>query len=184
MKKTSNSKLITTLLALLMTMFINKTLQAKETAFSAIEFEQLKQQHLGKKWLMLLWSVDCPPCFKELKLINKMNQQYDDLAIIIVNTDEQVDASERQKIIDEHQLQGFQHFYFEDGQTAHNRFVIDPSWYGELPRSYFVDVSGKFYGKSGLIAEELLSKWLVPSKAKILISQQGSINESEKSVNP
>ncbi|KGK00390.1 TlpA family protein disulfide reductase [Thalassotalea sp. ND16A] len=174
MINSGNNKFIVTLLAMLVALLMNTLINtvllaketAKETAFDAIEFEQIKQQHMGRRWLMLLWSVDCPPCFKELKMINNLSQQVKDLAIVIVNTDEQVAAGERQQIIDDYQLQRFQHFYFEDGKNDHNRFVIDPTWYGELPRSYFVDANGKFHGKSGLINEAILSKWLIPSKSE------------------
>ena len=53
-------------------------------------------------------------------------------------------------------------YHFADGQGDKNRFIIDSSWYGELPRSYFVEANGKFHGKSGLIKEALLTQWLMP----------------------
>jgi len=50
---------------------------------------------------------------------------------------------------------------FADGEGDRNRYLIDANWYGELPRSYFVEPSGKFHGKSGLVSESLLTKWLL-----------------------
>ncbi|WOH39110.1 hypothetical protein RI844_07760 [Thalassotalea fonticola] len=170
----SNKKLILVMLFLFISTLNSKAVWANETAFNADELAQIKQQHMGKKWLMLLWSVDCPPCFKELKLLKNMSQKHENLAIVIVNIDEQVTAAERQQIINEYQLQSLQHFYFLDGQSDINRYVIDPDWYGELPRSYFVDATGKFYGKSGLVGEELLNKWLIYSNNKMLITQHNS----------
>lgn len=135
---------------------------ANSVAFDKTQLALVKTQNMGKQWLMLLWSVDCPPCFKELAIIQKLQRQHDDLAVVIINTDanDEINA-ERKNIIEKFGLSNFTNFHFVDGQGDQSRFFIDPTWYGELPRSYFVESNGEFHGKSGLINQSILTQWLV-----------------------
>ncbi len=129
--------------------------------FSKARFEQVKQAKIGQKWLALLWSVDCPPCMKELALVQKLQQKQKNLAVVIINTDtEESSEKERADIIKHFKLMNLKNFHFTQGQEAQQRYQVDPQWFGELPRSYFIDEEGSFHGKSGLIAEELLTQWL------------------------
>lgn len=138
------------------------TSYAESIAFDKKQLVTVKAHNMGKQWLMLLWSVDCPPCFKELAIIQKLQSQHDDLAVVIVNTDANDETNaERRKIIAKFELGNMTNFHFVDGKGDQSRFFIDPTWYGELPRSYFVESNGKFHGKSGLVNQSLLTKWLV-----------------------
>ncbi len=136
---------------------------ASSIAFDKEQFVKIKKQNQGKQWLMLLWSVDCPPCFKELAIIQKLQGEHDGLAVVIINTDADVEITkERINIIDKFELEEFSNLHFADGKGDQSRYLIDSSWYGELPRSYFVESNGKFHGKSGLVNELILKQWLVP----------------------
>ncbi len=138
---------------------------ASSITFDKAQFDKIKQQNRGKQWLMLLWSVDCPPCFKELAIIKKLTTQHDNLAIVLINTDaDEETATERTEIIDKFKLNDLNVFHFADGKADQNRFIIDSSWYGELPRSYFVESNGKFHGKSGLVKESMVSQWLLNNR--------------------
>lgn len=135
---------------------------AESIAFDKGQLARVKTQNMGKQWLMLLWSVDCPACFKELATIQKLQNQHDNLAVVIINTDDNDEVNaERNAIIEKFELNNFTNFHFVDGNGDQSRFFIDPNWYGELPRSYFVESDGKFHGKSGLIKQSILTQWLV-----------------------
>lgn len=124
-------------------------------------FEQIKNQHQGTKWLILLWSVDCPPCMKELALVETLRNRKKDLNVVLINVDTyESSGQQRQEILQHFSLTGLSHFYFRDGFEDHSRYLIDPQWFGELPRSYFVDQAGTFHGKSGLVAKTVMEKWL------------------------
>lgn len=135
---------------------------ANSVAFDKVQLASVKTQNMGKQWLMLLWSVDCPPCFKELAIIQKLQRQHDNLAVVIINTDanDEINA-ERKEIIEKFELSHLTNFHFVDGKGDQSRFFIDPNWYGELPRSYFVESNGEFHGKSGLVNQSILTQWLV-----------------------
>ncbi len=142
-----------------------QAVSAKQTEFNTKVFQQLKQQYQGQKWLMVLWSVDCPACFKELALLKKIatkrSNKGEKTAVVLINVDDSEEVIlERLKVLSQYQLTDFQHLFFANGKAAQSRYLIDPSWYGELPRSYFIDEKGVFHGKSGLLDERLLTTWL------------------------
>ncbi len=130
--------------------------------FTQTAFEKIKAQYQGKKWLTLLWSVDCPPCMKELALVQTLQQKKQGLAIVIVNVDTHENSNQqRDEILLHFDLAQHKHLYFRDGLEDQSRYYIDPQWFGELPRSYFIDKSGAFHGKSGLVSKTLLEQWLL-----------------------
>lgn len=142
--------------------FFTSTSYAESIAFDKTQLATVKAHNMGKQWLMLLWSVDCPPCFKELAIIQKLQSQHGDLAVVIINTDANDEThAERREIIEKFELSNLTNFHFVDGKGDQSRFFIDPTWYGELPRSYFVESSGKFHGKSGLVNKSILTQWLI-----------------------
>lgn len=146
---------------LLLIMLQPLSVSAKEQAFDATVLEQLTTSYSGQRWLMVLWSIDCPPCFKELEIIGKLAQKNPALPVVIINADgDESLAIERSNIIKQFGLQVVDNFYFTDGNVETSRYQIDPKWHGELPRSYFVDSQGKFNGKSGLLSKTLILKWL------------------------
>lgn len=143
--------------------FCTNIVFANSIAFNPEQLTKIKTQKLGEQWLMLLWSVDCPPCFKELGIIQKLQKQHQNLNVVIINTDADDEIkAERIDIINKFELSSLKNFHFVEGQGDRSRYIIDSQWYGELPRSYFIDKSGKFYGKSGLVNQSLLTQWLVP----------------------
>jgi len=158
------SKFINAFLVIFFCISVLNGPQANATSqvFNQQQFKSIKAKHAGKKWLMLLWSVDCPPCFKELAMIEKLMNETSELAVVIVNADDDDEvSSERVAIINQFNLTQLENFHFADGLADQSRFLIDSSWYGELPRSYFIEENGKFHGKSGLVTMTLLQDWLI-----------------------
>lgn len=142
--------------------FFSYSVLANVAPFNGDVFDQIKNKNLGKQWLMVLWSVDCPACYKELALIKSLRKENPNIDVIIVNTDGEDEANaESYKVMAKYQLLDTTTYFFEEGTADRNRYAIDPTWYGELPRSYFVDKKGKFNGKSGLVDPALLRKWLL-----------------------
>ena len=148
--------LLATILAL-----ATSNVYASSSVFTKAELELVKKQYQGQQWLMLLWSVDCPPCFKELAIIQKLKASSANLKVMLVNTDADEESYlERETIVKQFDLQSLANYHFVDGQGDQSRYAIDPQWYGELPRSYFFKASGESIGKSGLVNEVLIKKWL------------------------
>jgi len=131
-------------------------------AFNLTIYEEVKEEYQGQKWLTLLWSVDCPPCMKELAIVQKLQEKQHELAIVIINVDTYEDSDQqRDKILANFNLASQTNLHFSEGLEDQSRYLIDPLWFGELPRSYFIDEAGLFHGKSGLASKQLLEKWLI-----------------------
>ncbi|RLA01878.1 MAG: hypothetical protein DRQ47_07515 [Gammaproteobacteria bacterium] len=155
------SKKILVIGVLLSCLFISQNSFALEP-FNSNVFTQIKEENLGKRWLLVLWSVDCPPCFKELALLQKLRSEKQLLPIVIINVDDNDEvAGQRVELLKRFQLNELPNYYFQDGEGDKQRYNIDSQWYGELPRSYFVEANGTFHGKSGLMSEQVLTKWLL-----------------------
>lgn len=131
-----------------------------QQAFNHQTIEALQKRFSGQNWLMVMWSLDCPPCFKELSHIAKLKSQVKTLPIILVNVDEESSHSERQDVIDNLQLTTIEHYFFLPEQAHRNRYQIDKQWHGELPRSYYIDATGQWLGQSGLQTKEKIKQWL------------------------
>ncbi len=149
------------LMLLMPILFTTHYVYASSIVLTQEQLTGIKKQNMGEKWLMLLWSVDCPPCFKELDMIQKLNKKQADLNVVLINTDASEDTLlRRREIINKFQLMDLPNFHFAADQGAQSRFIIDPNWYGELPRSYFFESNGQSHGKSGVVDESLLVSWL------------------------
>jgi thiol-disulfide isomerase/thioredoxin len=149
------------LILLIPILFTTHYVYASSIVLNQEQLVGIKKQNMGKKWLMLLWSVDCPPCFKELGMIQKLKQKQANLNVVLINTDASEETRlRRREIINKFQLMDLPNFHFAADQGAQSRFIIDPNWYGELPRSYFFESNGQSYGKSGVVDESLLVNWL------------------------
>ena len=149
------------LFILIMLSQVSLALAVNEQPFVNSTLEQLQQKYQGKNWLMLLWSLDCPPCFKELETVQQLHSGINKLPVVIVNVDSDSEiGAERISVIEQFQLTSLEHYYFVDGEVEKSRYQLDPNWHGELPRSYFFDASGQFRAKSGLVSKKLIKTWL------------------------
>jgi len=88
---------------------------------------------------MVMWSLDCPPCIKELNSLGMLYKQYPDLNMVLVSTDSPERIDEINNLLNRFDLQNIDNWVFSTDSIQKLRYTIDPQWYGELPRSYFHD---------------------------------------------
>ena len=132
--------------------------EATSTQLNKQTWQETKKQNLNKKWIAVFWSLECPPCFKELKSISQMLKEDSDLNVVLVNTDSDDELiHEMDQVITQYELNTLALFHFADEQATQSRYIVDPTWYGELPRSYFFNKLGQSQGRSGLIDKQILS---------------------------
>jgi thiol-disulfide isomerase/thioredoxin len=119
---------------------------------------QITAQQQGA-YIVNFWSIDCPPCYKEMKMWRELKLQYPSMKVVLISTDP---AEYRDEVMQTTQDLGVTHF--ESWQFADNaqrlRFEIDKQWFGELPRTYFRDRHGNTEAVSGLVKRELVTQWL------------------------
>lgn len=109
--------------------------------------------------MVVLWSMECPPCMRELEFLGGIRQQYDDLDFVLVSTDDISIRHDIQKMLGIHGLEGIESWVFAEANTKRLRYQIDRAWYGELPRTYFYDAEHNRTGLSGALTLQHLEAW-------------------------
>jgi len=128
--------------------------------FVSGSFSQILEQRQEKSFVLILWSRDCPSCYKELEMLGGFSQQYLELDIVLVSTDIDATQDELQIILKRYHLNNIESWVFSGDSDERLRFEIDRNWYGELPRSYFFKLSEKKQVVSGVLSQEKLKEWI------------------------
>lgn len=137
------------------------TLAAAEfRPFSSGSLKQITNARSGQPFLLVLWSVDCPPCLKELQEIGQLKSQFTPNGLVLISTDSTDLTADVQQILAQYGLADAENWQFTAGFPERLRYQIDPNWYGELPRAYFYDAQHKRAGKSGALSRELLQQFI------------------------
>ena len=148
-------------LGLLLSTWLSSSIAAPALKpFDSESLDQILQQREGQAFVLVLWSIDCPPCIKELAQIQQLREQFSATNLVLVATDDIGYADEVQQLLAAHQLEQMDNWVFANPMPERLRFRIDPSWYGELPRSYFYQASHQRLAHSGRLSNEMLQGWL------------------------
>ncbi|MCO7225147.1 hypothetical protein [Pleionea sp. CnH1-48] len=121
---------------------------------------ELKASNKDKRWVLLLWSQDCEPCLDELDMLSKLKSNMLGQVVLLNTNDASVLIDEGKQIIEQLKLSSTTNFFFTPGKGKKLKYLLDPDWSGELPRSYFVDEDGNMLAKSGMIKEKHLKAWI------------------------
>jgi len=140
----------------LMMFFANGYAVQQAQSFKLDSYQQILQQNKKQAFLMVLWSVECAPCMKELKILGEFHQKYPQHKLVLVSTDGKKQSDEISQLVTQYGLQTVDQWIFDDS-FQYLRHSIDPNWYGELPRSYFYTQEHMRQATSGqLHAEQLI----------------------------
>ena len=151
-------KLISSCLLLIVTVGRSEQ-SSKLKLFSTNSLEIIKQNNSNKSFILLLWSLDCPPCYKELELVANYNDQELD-NLIIISTDDVSRVQEAQKVLNEFKISSNSLWLFAAENKEKLRYSIDPRWRGELPRSYLFKNSKIQDFHSGVLTNDKLKEWI------------------------
>lgn len=135
---------------------------AREPApFTVESLEKIKAQYTGRPFILNLWSVnECSYCIAELTLLGKLAKTQRRLPLVLVATDSPEFAPAMQKTLNPLGLAGVDSWVFDDPIPERLRHAIDPSWYGELPRTYLYDARHQRETVVGVLSEQRLRAWL------------------------
>lgn len=127
--------------------------------FKSASLQKILQSRTGEPFLLVLWSLTCPPCHRELDLLAEMHRQHPELNLVLISTDGWEQADEVQTAVERHGLGEVESWLFA-GPTQRLRYEIDPAWYGVLPRSYLYDANHKRAAVTGGLEKEQILAWL------------------------
>jgi len=131
---------------------ISPTIEVSRLAVDDVESLMSKPSQL-----IVMWSLECPACFDELETIAQLLKQSPDLAITLISTDDDPSRiNEVNEVYTQFAFRNITRLVYAANQSQKLRYTIDPTWQGELPRSFYIDANGKGHGYSGLLNEKKL----------------------------
>lgn len=120
-------------------------------SFNPGSYQQILRENSASPFVLAIWSTDCPSCIKDMDVLYNIHQKHPDLKIVMLSTDEPSATNEVKGILARHQLGDLDNWIFGSEDAQKLRYEIDPSWYGEIPRTYFYTSSHTRTGKSGAL---------------------------------
>lgn len=109
--------------------------------------------------MVAVWSIECPPCMKELEILGKLKKEYRDFNLVLICTDNIDRENQVKDLLASFSLSDVDSWIFSADQRERLRYSIDPEWFGEIPRSYRY-TEGTRKATSGLLSETELRSWV------------------------
>ncbi|MCF6354410.1 MAG: redoxin domain-containing protein [Candidatus Polarisedimenticolaceae bacterium] len=150
-------------LSLLFLLLLPNLVMAEFRAFTNGSLKEITAAREGRPFLLVLWSVDCPPCLKELEEIGQLYPRFPAGGLVFISTDGADYADEAEKVLHQYGLAEAENWRFADGFPERMRYQIDPNWYGELPRTYIYNSLHHRIGRSGILSQKLLQQFITMS---------------------
>jgi thiol-disulfide isomerase/thioredoxin len=147
-------KHITALFILLVSMTGAALAESAIKPFTSGSYQQILANNAGQPFLMVVWSLTCSSCLKDMELLSNIHKERPGLKLVMLATDEFSETPQIQKILEKHQLSDIENWVYANENTQKLQFEIDPGWYGELPRTYFFDSVHQREGISGVLSKE------------------------------
>lgn len=148
-------------LALLLAAWAAPAGAAEPQAFTATSLAAIQAKYAGRPFILSLWSVNwCGHCITELTLLGQVAKSRKQLPLVLVSTDtpeSSVAIEQTQKRLGLAQVDSW---VFDDDIPERLRHAIDPSWHGELPRTYLYDARHRREAVAGVLGEARLRAWL------------------------
>ncbi len=130
-------------------------------------FQQIVAVHAGKPFIVAMWSLSCTHCGADLDIFGRLANKYPQFDLVLISTDSPEQDAVIQRTLAKYQLVPaakragrVESWVFADSYTERLRFEIDSLWYGELPRTYFYDATGKATAISGVLEEAKTEQWV------------------------
>jgi thiol-disulfide isomerase/thioredoxin len=117
-------------------------------------YQQLLSSNSDKPFMLVIWSITCSSCLKDMALLSKMHKENPKINMVMLATDDASESEQIQKILVKNELTGLENWLFADENPQKLRYEIDPKWYGELPRTYFLNKNHEREGVSGVLSQQ------------------------------
>ncbi len=120
----------------------------------------IEKKYLNQPLIISFWSIDCPYCIDDLKKLGKALSKNKNVKLITVCVDGKESAKKAERILNLAHLPEHERYQYAEVDEDKLRYSIDPTWYGELPRTYFYDTAHQVTPLGGKISNSFLDAWL------------------------
>lgn len=165
-------------------LLLSTGIRAEIQPFGPDSLERITTQRAQQPFLLVLWSVDCSPCLRELGVLHDLQARYPDLDYVLVATDELSTLPEVRSTLESFGLAQADNWIFADSFHARLRYRIDPAWSGELPRAYLYDRAHQRMAVSGALTQTQLDDWITASELTRAASEPAAGNRQAPTGNP
>ncbi|MES2163319.1 MAG: TlpA disulfide reductase family protein [Pseudomonadota bacterium] len=124
-------------------------------SFESDGMTHILNSEAGKPFVLIIWSLDCSYCQASIANLAAAQQQDDGLEVVTLSTDALSQPGNAEAIRARLAQLGIRggSWAYGDAPAAQLRYVIDPKWRGETPRSYWYNRHGERIAvHSGLIS--------------------------------
>lgn len=128
---------------------------------------QIRATQQQRPMIVSFWSIDCPPCYKELRLWRELSSRYPQLNLVLVSTDDAENRAEVQQVLKELGVEHLRSWQFADANAQRLRYEVEKRWYGELPRTYFFSPGTEPLALSGVVDSARVEQWLAQFPAAV-----------------
>lgn len=122
--------------------------------------QEIRNDLAGAPGIVSFWSVDCPPCLRELTMFTELKRRQPHLQLVLVSADDQSLAEEVRGVLQETGADVLPSWQFADPFVQKLRYEVDSRWQGGLPRNYLLSPSGEMLAVSGVVSREQIENWL------------------------
>ena len=122
--------------------------------FVSGSYQQMLDSHANQSFMLVIWSITCSSCLKDMALLNKIHKNNPDIKMVMLATDDVSATEQIQQILVKNELAGIENWLFADDNAQKLRYEIDPKWYGELPRTFFLNKKHEREGISGVLTQD------------------------------
>lgn len=129
--------------------------------FTTGSLDTITAQRAGRPFVLVLWSVDCAPCMRELRMLGDLGRQQPAFEYVLIATDEAGALADVRHTLKNFGLEQADNWIFADSFHERLRYQIDANWFGELPRAYLYDRDHNRTAVSGALKPEQLSEWAI-----------------------
>lgn len=134
---------------------------AEPARFDSGSLAKIEARYAGKPFILGMWSVNwCGHCINELTMLGKLAKNDKNLPLVLVAVDSPEDSEAIQKTLYKLGLSHVESWVFDDPIPERLRAAIDPTWQGELPRSYLYDKAHQRQATVGELDKTKLKAWL------------------------
>jgi len=95
-----------------------------------------------KPFIMMFWSIDCPPCLSEMKKISNLSES-EKRKFVFIATDGHELKNEISNLLHQLDLENQNNWVIKSNEIDLITSIIDKRWYGETPRSYYFDTNNQ-----------------------------------------
>ena len=129
-------------------------------AFEADSLVHILEAHKGKPFVLILWSLECEYCQASLQALSQEKRKHRHLHVVTLSTDAAGDPQAAKLMRTRLASLGMASdaWAFGAAPAEQLRYIVDPKWHGEMPRSYWFDARGKRVAYSGVLTAPTLKK--------------------------